>query len=164
MITYSSDSLRKLASLAFVALFGLLIQSQAVSASSPEEIILTHTNHARKKAHLAPLRFNGQLRKVAKEQSISMAKTKTLSHEVNGNGLAARIKKHGYAYRNVGENIAYGCSPSEVVRLWMKSPGHKKNILNPKFAEIGIGIARANDGSLYITQVFGKSALKTKKK
>ncbi|NJR62658.1 MAG: hypothetical protein HC769_29995, partial [Cyanobacteria bacterium CRU_2_1] len=51
------------------------------------------------------------------------------------------------------ENVAQGQkTPSEVVRSWMKSPGHRQNILNPNFTEIGVGYSQN-----YWTQVFAKS-------
>lgn len=61
----------------------------------------------------------------------------------------------------VGENIAWGSgvlgTPAEIVDAWMNSPGHRSNILNRRFREIGIGIARGTpnrsygDGGTYVT-------------
>lgn len=59
----------------------------------------------------------------------------------------------------MGENIAYGdatLTPREVVRLWMSSPGHRANILDPDFTAIGMAAWRSADtGRKYVTQDFG---------
>ena len=47
---------------------------------------------------------------------------------------------------------------AEIMKLWMASESHRKNILFPEFTQIGIGIARAKNGDLYFTQVFAKPA------
>ncbi len=52
------------------------------------------------------------------------------------------------------ENVAYGkISPRQVVDIWLKSPGHRRNI-EGKYLLTGIGIAKANDGTFYFTQIF----------
>ena len=58
-----------------------------------------------------------------------------------------------YRYSAIAENVAQGQkNPSQVVNAWMKSPGHRKNILSPKYTEIGVGYSNN-----YWTQVFGNS-------
>ena len=65
------------------------------------------------------------------------------------------MKKFGITYRSAGENIAMGQkTPQEVMTAWMNSEGHRKNILNSSFTEIGIGIAKDNNCRLYWTQMF----------
>lgn len=58
--------------------------------------------------------------------------------------FAQRIERFDYPYRTVGENIAWGSgslgSPENIMKSWMKSDGHRKNILNKNFREIGIGV------------------------
>src|SRR6185369_16837206 len=49
-------------------------------------------------------------------------------------------------------------TPKEVVKSWMDSPGHRENILNKKYTELGIGIAADKNGELYYTQVFARPA------
>jgi uncharacterized protein YkwD len=53
----------------------------------------------------------------------------------------------------MGENV----SLPEIFEAWMKSKGHRENIMKPEFREIGIGIARDPKGRVYYTQEFGKS-------
>ena len=72
-----------------------------------------------------------------------------------------RIKDASYEYRFAGENLAFGdkgIKLTAIMKLWMASESHRKNILFPEFTQIGIGIARAKNGDLYFTQVFAKPA------
>jgi uncharacterized protein YkwD len=121
------------------------------------EMELLHlTNMMRTEHKLQPLKLNWDLTLIAREQSTSMAKHRQLSHTVGGQTLEHRIKKSGYIYRTIGENVARSKnSPSHIVGLWMKSPAHRKNILNPQFKEVGFGVNEIKNGDRYYTQVFG---------
>ena len=120
-----------------------------------ESEIFNLTNQAREKAGLLPLKLNSYLMEKAREQSSQMAKEKNLSHTIIGS-LDSRIKRVNYPYRQIGENIALSTLPIDsVIQMWMESKGHRKNILNPKYKDIGIGISVAKDGVKYYTQVFG---------
>ena len=68
------------------------------------------------------------------------------SHDsANGQDFSVRVKRFGYDWRTVGENIAWGSgslgSPENRFEGWMNSPGHKANILDGSFREVGIGAA-----------------------
>ncbi len=72
----------------------------------------------------------------------------------NGSSFFTVLREYGIPFRTAGENIAYGQkTPQEVVASWMKSPGHRRNILNPNFKKIGIGVAQKN-GRYEWTQLF----------
>jgi len=65
------------------------------------------------------------------------------------------LHSFGIQFSAAAENIARGQrSPAEVVNSWMNSPGHRANILNPSFNQIGVGVARDNRGTLFWTQMF----------
>lgn len=101
--------------------------------------------------------MNIQLTVVARKQSANMAKRHHLSHLVEGKSLKKRVKKTGYRFKRIGENIARSRRGfSHVIQMWMHSPLHRKNILNPKFKEMGVGIVQAKNGDRYFTQVFGR--------
>ena len=125
--------------------------------------VLELTNIERAKAGLKPLTLNNRLAQAAQGHSDSMAADDFFSHTgADGSDIGDRIKDSGYKYSRAGENIAAGQQTAEgVVRGWMNSPGHRANILNPNFTEIGIGYEfLENDrGSVnynhYWTQVFG---------
>lgn len=65
------------------------------------------------------------------------------------------MKAAGITYSSAGENIAAGqSSPQNVMDSWMNSPGHRKNILNPDFEYIGVGLARGGSYGIYWAQEF----------
>jgi uncharacterized protein YkwD len=68
-----------------------------------------------------------------------------------------RMVKAGYRYHMAAENIGAGfTTPEAMVRGWMKSPGHRENILNCALEETGVGYVHADDGRRYYwTQDFG---------
>jgi uncharacterized protein YkwD len=72
-------------------------------------------------------------------------------------GFEGRVKKIAQKLGGLkasAENVAYGhLSAKEVVNNWLKSPGHKKNI-EGKYTMTGIGVVKANDGTLFFTQIF----------
>lgn len=72
----------------------------------------------------------------------------------NGSSFFTAADELGVSYRSAGENIAYGyATPEQVVRGWMNSEGHRKNILSASFSKIGIGCYES-DGVLYWSQFF----------
>jgi len=147
---------RILTQLKFITiLMCVLFQISFLNAGPLEAEIFTLTNQMREKAGLNPLQVNSHLMEVAKSQSSIMALEHTLSHSVKGD-LVSRINRSRYSYRLIGENIAESSTPNvNVVQLWMTSDGHRENILNPTYKDIGIGIAVSSDGVTYYTQVFG---------
>jgi uncharacterized protein YkwD len=63
------------------------------------------------------------------------------SHDTKGKNedACARIRSFGYRWSYCGENIGYNATPDRMFHSWMRSSGHRRNILDPKFHEIGIG-------------------------
>jgi uncharacterized protein YkwD len=144
----------------------ILLAALAVAADDPrpaapklsadEQAVLDATNAERRKAGLGELRPSAKLFEVARRHSENMAKQDTLSHELDGKTMADRVKAAGYAYRAAGENVAFNQkTPTDAVAGWMASEGHRANILNGEFTEIGVGRATNADGKPYWTQVFG---------
>ena len=105
---------------------------------------------------LPPLRRDTRLDRSAALFSRYMGEANFFEH-VGPDGVqpGQRMETQGYDWSWWGENIAWGYrSPQDVVEGWMASPGHRANILNPKFADLGVGIAFVN-GTPYMTQDFG---------
>lgn len=119
--------------------------------------ILELTNQARKKKNLPPFEVNEKLAQAAQAHADNMAKQKKLEHKLDGKTAADRVKTAGYSFTSTGENIAW--SPElmvpEIFDGWMKSQGHRDNILNGKYRDIGLGVARNDQGEVYYVQVFG---------
>ncbi|MEM7532428.1 MAG: CAP domain-containing protein [Chloroflexota bacterium] len=126
--------------------------------------VLRLTNAERTKARLNPLHANDMLHHAAQGHTMNMALQGFQSHTgLDGSIPAVRISVTGYRASLSAENIAFGWQSAEdVVKGWMGSPGHRKNILMRDVTEIGIGIYyRADDPGAenyryYWTQVFAK--------
>lgn len=107
-----------------------------------------------------PLHTNAAITRAARKHTKKMAATGLLSHQVPGEpALGRRLTKAGYKHwRLVGENIANGYpTPKSVVRGWMNSPDHKRNILKCRFQDTGVGYATDAVGVAYWTQDFGRN-------
>lgn len=124
-----------------------------------ENQVIQLTNAERQKAGLQPLKTNWQLSRVARYKSEDMRDHNYFSHNSPNYGSPFdMMKQFGITYRAAGENIAAGQrTPAEVVRAWMNSSGHRANILNPNYNEIGVGYASGGSYGNYWTQHFIKS-------
>jgi len=121
--------------------------------SKMELAILDLTNKERENAGLAPIKADEKLFKVARAHSANMAQKERLGHVLDGKDLGGRLRDVDYSSSGWGENCAAGqTSAKEVVATWMRSAGHRGNILNSRYSEIGIG--ETVNGTLYYTQVF----------
>lgn len=133
-----------------------------VKLTADEQALLDLTNKARAANKLAPLTPNAALFQAARGHSENMAKQDNLAHELDGKRVGARATAAGYDWQEVAENVAASDegTPEEIVNGWLKSETHRKNLLNPVFTEIGLGVARKDKGDKYFTQVFGAPAKK----
>ncbi|NGO73860.1 CAP domain-containing protein, partial [Streptomyces boncukensis] len=113
-------------------------------------------NAERAKSGCGPVRVNGKLDAAAAKHSADMDRRDFFDHEnPDGENPGDRITASGYRWSTYGENIARGQrSAAQVMRTWMDSPGHRANILNCDFKEIGVGRHDAAGGPWW-TQVFG---------
>jgi len=102
--------------------------------------VLDLVNEARSSAGLKPLAMNSALSKMAMVKAQDMHDNNYFAHESPTYGSPFdMMKSFGIAYQWAGENIAKGQrSPAEVMNAWMNSPGHRANILNGNFTQIGI--------------------------
>jgi uncharacterized protein YkwD len=128
------------------------------SSNGAEAQVLALVNKERASAGCSPLTSNAKLTKAADDYSDVMADAGVMSHTgPDGSTMAGRVEAAGYAWSTLGENIAQGQSDAAAVMdAWMNSPGHRANILNCSFKEIGIGV-HFGDGGPWWTQDFGAS-------
>ena len=107
-----------------------------------------------------PLSLSGTLADVAAGHASDMAVHDYFEHQdLSGQSPADRVRAAGYHEKLVGENIAYGPqSIEEAVQGWLASPGHCENIMDPRFAQMGIGLApgRAARRGLFWVQVLAE--------
>ena len=115
--------------------------------------VIRLTNLKRTQNGLKALKANWELSRVAQYKSQDMSSKNYFSHQSPTYGSPFdMMKAFGISYRTAGENIAKGqTTPAQVVEAWWNSEGHRKNILNASFTEIGVGyVAKGN----YWTQMF----------
>jgi uncharacterized protein YkwD len=136
-------------------------EPSASSIDSAERTTFCLINRERTTRGIRPLRRNARLDLASRRHARSMAARNFFEHgNFVGRIRSARYFQGARAWR-VGENIAWGSgylsSPAEIVDAWMHSPGHRRNILQRGFKEIGVGIALGTpnrsyeDGATYAT-------------
>ena len=118
-----------------------------------EMVALVNTYRAQN--GLGPVAENGQLDLAAIDHSNDMAQRQLLTHTGwDGSNAGQRIRANGYAARTWGENVAYGqATVAAAMTAWMNSAGHRANILNPAFSDIGVAGVPAANGVIYWTMV-----------
>ncbi len=109
--------------------------------------LLQETNNQRVSGGLASLALNGLLNQAAQAKANDMASRDYWSHNTpEGNPPWVFFSNAGYKYQTAGENLAYGFdSSTEAVEGWMNSPGHRANVMNTGYVDVGFGIANAED-------------------
>lgn len=119
----------------------LNIPKLSESVTGPESQVVKLVNEIRTQNGLSPLTENWQLSRVARYKSQDMAENGYFSHTSPTYGSPFQMmKQFGITYRSAGENIAKGYSTAQaVVDAWMNSPGHRANILNASYTQIGVG-------------------------
>lgn len=124
-----------------------------------EADLFAEVNAVRAQHHLIPLERSPALDQVARGHSNDMARRNYMSHEnPEGSNPVDRIQRgivSGFtlAAENLGKTNRSDPN-TEIIRSWLASPEHRRNLLAPPFNTTGIGIARANDGSLLYTQLY----------
>ncbi|GAB3500757.1 hypothetical protein GCM10027575_00910 [Phytohabitans suffuscus] len=126
------------------------------SLSAYENEVVALTNQERRANGCAPVEVNAALARAARLHSEDQARHGKMSHTgSDGSTPWQRAGRSGY-HDARSENVAMGYqTPAAVVNAWMNSDGHRKNILNCTVTAIGVGLARAGDGTPYWTQMFG---------
>ena len=129
---------------------------QAPAGNSYSAEVTRLVNAERSKSGCGPLTQNSKLGKAAQGHSDDMAERDFFDHtNPDGKDPGDRVTAAGYKWTTYGENIAAGQrTPAAVMDSWMNSSGHRANILNCSFKEIGIGY-RQGSGGPWWTQNFG---------
>lgn len=145
-----------------IAVTALTSPDVAFSSAITQENIFSLTNDSRQEAGVPALRYNETLARAAQAKANDMLEKGYFAHtSPEGKSPWEFIKGAGYSYITAGENLAWGfpkdCAEC-VEEAWMNSPGHKANIVNKHFEEIGIGIVQGTyEGynSTFVVQMFG---------
>lgn len=119
----------------------LNIPTVSTNVTNAEAEVIRLVNIERQNAGLKPLTQNWELSRVARIKSQDMMKNNYFAHNSPTYGTPFNMMKDfGITYKSAGENIAKGQTTSAaVMKAWMNSPGHRANILNSNFTQIGVG-------------------------
>ena len=137
------------------------VQNNGDYLARVEDEIFNATNAERQKQGLPALKRNSTANSYARSKSLEMLDLNYFDHKSPNNGYIQDIaKRDGWNYSRIGENIytmtggqASSISGASITNSWMNSEGHRKNILNSGYTDIGIGVTFRN-GKLYATQIF----------
>lgn len=183
-MTRSKGRARRYAVAAVAALIALAVVPAAASAGCSHKYALPSqaSNKTIKQATLCllnkqrrmhgrrALSSNRRLARAARKHALDMVERKYFSHtSPSGASFVDRIMRQDYVDPGegwtLGENLAWGsyqlATPKSIVRSWMHSPGHRANILNPAFREIGVGVVtgapeRGTDNAATYATSFGR--------
>ncbi|MEX0890804.1 MAG: CAP domain-containing protein [Gemmatimonadota bacterium] len=137
-----------------------------LAADDPTAIateILRQVNRARSAVGARPLAAEPALDTAAREYAAELAERGAIGHSSATPGrrtLRERLRAAGANHRRSGENLALMQStasqlPVRVVRGWLRSPGHRANLLDARFRYSGLGVARDGRGRWFVVQVYG---------
>lgn len=147
------------------SVFGVTLQAdfpdcaEVADEARVRQTLYDLVNQARAEAGYGPVKQNQTLEDQATQYACEMIQYDFFAHEnpVTGSTLADRADEFGYRYLVIGENLAAGQPTVEkVFQDWMNSPGHRANILDSRFTELGIGIRRGGSLGMYWVQEFGR--------
>lgn len=129
------------------------------SIKALENEVIRLVNVERQRNGLHPLQQNWELSRVARYKSQDMINKNYFSHQSPTYGTPFQMmSSFGIRYSAAGENIARGQkTPAEVMKAWMNSSGHRANILSAVYNQIGVGAAKASNGTITWTQMFIKA-------
>ena len=126
-----------------------------------QQEVLRLVNVERDREGLNPVVWNPTLADQATEYACEMIVYDFFAHvnPVTGSHLDDRADEFGYDYQMIGENLAAGqATPDQAMWDWMNSDGHRANILNPHFTELGVGVRIGGEYDIYWVQEFGLPA------
>src|SRR5262249_52470190 len=109
---------------------------------------------ARASEGLEPLTRARALDALAQAHAERMLRAKSLAHDVGDLDPASRVEAAGLDLREVGENVAHAPSVALAHRALWESPSHRGNLLGARFDRLGVGVARADDGTVWVTELF----------
>lgn len=125
------------------------------SLSAQEQEAGNLLNSDRMRYNLSALTIDPQLSRIARIKSEEMLSLGYFSHTSPTYGDVRDMLTHfGYSYTAASENIARHASVEKAQAAFLSSPGHRRNVLSSAYTKVGIGIALAPQGYVYLTQIF----------
>jgi uncharacterized protein YkwD len=127
-----------------------------------EREVIAEVNRTRESQGLRALHADAALNRAAREHSEELALRRTLDHTSTHPArrtMTMRIDAAGGSWTRAAENLANMSGPAssvatQTVRLWLRSEGHRRNMLEPSYTQTGVGLAIDERGVWYITQLY----------
>lgn len=130
--------------------------SGTTAVSTQEQAMINAINKERAAAGLAPVKVDLRLVEVAQLKAMDMKTNGYFSHTSPTYGSPFdMLRNAGIQYRSAGENIARNMSVDAAMAAFMNSDGHRKNILNPAYTHVGVGVVSSSSGNYYV-QIFAQ--------
>lgn len=127
---------------------------EITSTTEMERQIFDWTNQERAKVNAPPLSWDNRVAIAARLHSDEMAKQRNLNHQLDGEAkFTERLSLQGARFSAAAENVGFGDDADTLQSGWMHSPGHRTNLLNPLYTEMGVGIVRSGN-QLWATEDF----------
>jgi uncharacterized protein YkwD len=129
--------------------------SSGKNVAADQKLAVDLLNADRAKNGLSPLKTNSQLTSLAGNYAQDMINRNFFAHSnPEGQTPFDRMKAAGISYTSAGENIAINNNVTAAETAFMNSSGHKANILNKDYTDVGVGVRYKSDGSVYVVQEF----------
>jgi len=129
---------------------------EAAGAGTPddERAILAMLNAARQTEGAPPLARHGKLDALAREHAEAMKKAQRIAHDLGFGDPGLRVRGAGLDAAAAGENVAHALDAKRAHRALWASPSHRENLLLDRFDSVGIGVARDDDGTVWVCELF----------
>jgi uncharacterized protein YkwD len=140
---------------AFFCFLSSIVSAQ-LQRNDSERQLFESLNRERAAQGLSALQWDNALFKAARHHALLMLNLNQLEHQLpNEPGLEVRAAEAGARFSVIAENIAVGPNPEIIHKGWMNSPGHRKNILDPRLTSVGVAAVRG-PGGLFAVQDFSQ--------
>ncbi|MDQ1403858.1 MAG: hypothetical protein QOG03_2174 [Actinomycetota bacterium] len=145
--------MRRALALLAVLLVGLVVPmlhpvAASADTGSDEAAFVAKINQLRASKGLGQLQVDGQLVGIARNWAGRMSSAGRISHNPN---LASQVTEN---WIKLGENVGHGTDVDSLFRAFVNSPEHYRNLVDPAFNYVGVGVVRAGDGSMYTSHEF----------
>jgi hypothetical protein len=128
----------------------------ADAPQGPERLLLEEANRERAARHLSALRWNASLAQAAHEHAQLMAQHGQISHQFAGEpALSERLARAGVRFTVASENVGQAPGTQELHVMWMQSPPHRANLLDPQVDSAGFAVAVRN-GQYFAVEDFAR--------
>lgn len=136
--------------MAFAVPLAAPAEADRANPAADEQSFVAKINQVRAERGLRPLAVNGELTTIGRRWAGRMAAAGQISHNQNFPNEVTQD------WEKLGENVGVGSNAAELHDAFVKSPAHLRNIVDPDFTHIGVGVVYASDGSLYTSHQFMK--------